>query len=46
MANYMRRFIPGYAMLAQPLFSHVNTLPANWPQDVMRNAFGVMKEAI
>jgi len=46
MANYMRRFIPGYAVLAKPLFSQVNLLPAKWPLDVMRPAFAAMKDAI
>ena len=46
MANYMRRFIPGYSALAQPLSSKVNTPPAKWPRDEMRAAFEVMQEAV
>jgi hypothetical protein len=30
MCNYMRRFIPGYAALLQPLTSEVNVMPTNW----------------
>lgn len=35
MANYMRRFIPGYATLAKLLFSEVNIIPANWPRGTL-----------
>ena len=46
MANYMRRFIPGYSTLAQPLSSKVNTPPAKWPLAEMKAAFEVMQEAV
>jgi hypothetical protein len=46
MANYMRRFIPGYSTLAQPLSSKVNTPPAKWPLVEMRRAFELMQAAV
>ena len=46
MANFMRRFIPRYAEISQPLSSQVNVSPSQWPDHAMRAAFAKVKEAI
>jgi len=44
--NYMRRFIPEYATLAQPLSSQVNQPPALWPREEMVVAFDALQTAV
>ena len=44
--NYMRRFIPQYSTLAQPLSSQVNLPPASWPREEMTRAFDVLQQAV
>lgn len=39
--NSMRRFIPGYSTLAQPLSSNVNMPLAAWPMEEMRSVFAM-----
>jgi hypothetical protein len=46
MCNYMRAFIPHYSTLAKPLSAQVNTPVAEWPREVMRGAFELLKEAV
>lgn len=38
-ANFMREYIEGYAMVAHPLSSQVNNLMSTWPTAEMHDAF-------
>jgi hypothetical protein len=44
--NFMRRFIPRYSVLAQPLSSQVNVPVGAWPRKSMEVAFEVLQQAV
>jgi hypothetical protein len=46
MCNYMRMFIPNYAVLSKPLSSMVNTPVMEWPRATMEQAFADVKGAV
>jgi hypothetical protein len=46
MCNYMRMFIPAYAVLSKPLSAQVNTAVAGWPVKEMHEAFNRVKDAV
>ena len=43
MCNYMRMFIPEYAVLSKPLSTQVNTAVAEWPKRGMQEALRLSK---
>ena len=45
-ANYMRGFIPRYALLAKPLSSQLNVPPQQWNKAAMSSDFDILQRAI